>query len=128
MKQAGEACAHSQDGICKRLKQCILLVTQSCLTRCDPMGCGLPGSSAHGTVQARVLEWTAIPFSRGSFPPRDQPGSPSLQADSTIRATGKISKTKYTQLQRKVIVMKYTVKTYFKIVIQYQSRASLVAQ
>ena len=46
----------------------------------------------------------------------------------TIWATGKISKTKYTQLQRKVIIMKYTVKTYFKIVIQYQSRASLVAQ
>ena len=40
--------------------------TQSCLTLCDPMGCSLPGSSVHGIFQARVLEWGAIAFSRGS--------------------------------------------------------------
>ena len=33
---------------------------------CDPMDCRLPGSSVHGTIQARILEWVAIPFSRGS--------------------------------------------------------------
>ena len=37
-------------------------VVQSCLTLCDPMDCGLPGSSAHGIFQARVLEWGAIAF------------------------------------------------------------------
>ena len=39
---------------------------------CDPMGCSLPGSSVHGILQARILQWFAIPFSRGSFRPRDQ--------------------------------------------------------
>ena len=46
-------------------------VAQSCLTLCDPMGCSLPGSSAHGIFQTRVLEWVAISFSRGSSQPRD---------------------------------------------------------
>ena len=38
-------------------------VAQSCLTRSDPMDCSLPGSSAHGIFQARVLEWGTIAFS-----------------------------------------------------------------
>ena len=46
-------------------------VVQSCLTLCDPMGCGLPRSSVHGIFQARVLEWVVISFSRGSSRPRD---------------------------------------------------------
>ena len=41
-------------------------------TLCDPMDCSLPGSSVHGIFQARILEWVAIPFSRGSSQPRDQ--------------------------------------------------------
>ena len=41
-------------------------VAQSCLTLCDPMDCSLPGFSVHGIFQARVLEWVAISFSRGS--------------------------------------------------------------
>ena len=41
-------------------------VTQSCLTSSDPSDCSLPGSSVHGIFQARVLEWGAIAFSRGS--------------------------------------------------------------
>ena len=49
-----------------------MLVAQSCLTLCDPMNCSLPGSSVHGTLQARILEWEATPFSRGSSRPRDQ--------------------------------------------------------
>ena len=36
---------------------------QSCLTLCIPMDCSLPGSSVHGILQARILEWVAIPFS-----------------------------------------------------------------
>ena len=41
-------------------------------TLCDPMDCSPPGSSVHGILQARILEWVAIPFSRGSSTPRDQ--------------------------------------------------------
>ena len=46
-------------------------VAQSCLTL-RPHGLSLPGSSLHGILQARVLEWVAISFSRGSSRPRDQ--------------------------------------------------------
>ena len=42
------------------------LVTKPCPTLCDPMDCSLPGSSVHGISQARILEWVAISFSRGS--------------------------------------------------------------
>ena len=41
-----------------------------CPTLCDPMDCSLPGSSLHGIFQARILEWVAIPSSRGSSWPR----------------------------------------------------------
>ena len=44
---------------------------QSCLTLCDSMDCSPPGSSVHGIFQARILEWVAISFSRGSSWPRD---------------------------------------------------------
>jgi len=44
------------------------LVTKSCPTLCDPMDCSLPGSSVRGISQARILEWVAIPFSKGIFP------------------------------------------------------------
>ena len=43
----------------------------SCLTLCEPMDCSLQGSSVHGISQARILEWVAIPFSRGSSWPKD---------------------------------------------------------
>ena len=46
--------------------------TQSCPTLCDPMDCSPPGFSVHGILQARVLEWVAISFSRGSSQPKDQ--------------------------------------------------------
>ena len=45
-----------------------ILVTQSCLTLCNPLDCSLPGSSVHEILHARILEWVAILFSRGSFP------------------------------------------------------------
>ena len=44
---------------------------QSCLTLCDPMDCSPSGSSVHGILQARILEWVAISYSRGSSWPRD---------------------------------------------------------
>ena len=47
-------------------------VAQSCLTLCNPVDCSAPGSSIHGILQARILEWVAISFSRGSSWPRDQ--------------------------------------------------------
>ena len=46
-------------------------VAQSCLTLQDPMDCSLPGSSVHGIFHARILEWVAISFSRGTSWPRD---------------------------------------------------------
>ena len=46
-------------------------VTQSCLTLCDPMDHSPPGSSVHEILQARILEWVAISFSRGSSQPTD---------------------------------------------------------
>ena len=48
-----------------------VLVTQSCLTLCDPVDCSSSGSSVHGILQARILEWVAISFSRGSSQPGD---------------------------------------------------------
>ena len=55
---------------------------QSCLTLYDLRDCSPPGSSIHGTLQARILEWVAMPSSRGSSQPRDQTAPPALQADS----------------------------------------------
>ena len=45
---------------------------QWCPTLCDPMGCSPPGSSVHGLLQARILEWVATSSSRGSSKPRDR--------------------------------------------------------
>ena len=47
-------------------------VSQSCPTLCDPMDCSLPGFSIHGIFQARVPDWVALSFSRGSSQPRDR--------------------------------------------------------
>ena len=59
-----------------------VIVSQSCPTLCDPMDCSPPGSSVHGPFQARILEWVAIYFSRGSSQPRMEPGSPALEVDA----------------------------------------------
>ena len=59
--------------------ECVcVLVAQSCLILCDLMDCSLLGSSVHGILQARILEWVAISFSRGSSHPRDWTRSPAL--------------------------------------------------
>ena len=49
-----------------------VLVTQSCPTLCNLMNCSPPCPSVHGILQARILEWVAIPFSRGSSQTRDR--------------------------------------------------------
>ena len=49
-----------------------VLAAQSCPTVWDPMDCSLPGSSVHGILQARILEWVAVSFSRAPSQPRDQ--------------------------------------------------------
>ena len=72
---------------------------QSCHTRCSPMDCSLSVSPVHGIFQARILEWDAISFSRGSAPPMDQtgafPASPALAGGSfTTEPPGKTGKTK----------------------------------
>ena len=48
-----------------------VVLIQSWPPLCDPIDCSPPGSSVHGILQARILEWVAMPFSRGSSPPRD---------------------------------------------------------
>ena len=68
----------------KAVRVCYVLVSQLCLTLWDPMDCSLPGSCVNGILQARTLEWVAIPFSRGSSQPRIGPRSPALQADSLL--------------------------------------------
>ena len=57
----------AQAGACKKESE----VTQSHPNLCNPMDCSLPDSSVHGILQARILEWVAISFSRGSSQPRD---------------------------------------------------------
>ena len=61
---------------------------KSCPTLCDPMDCSLPGSSLHGILQARVLEWVAISFSRDLPNPGIEPGSPAFQAETLTSEPG----------------------------------------
>ena len=70
----------------------IVLVTQLCPTLCNPMNCSPPDSTVHRILQARILEWVAIPFP-GDLPnPGIEPRSPALQADSlTSEPSGKPS-------------------------------------
>ena len=61
-----------------REAQCtVAIIAQPCLTLCDPMD-----YRVHGILQARILEWVAVPFSRGSSQLRDWPKALALQADS----------------------------------------------
>ena len=56
-------------------KRCVgvwVLFTQSRLTLSNPVDCSPPGSSVHGSLQARILEWVSVPSSRGSSRPRDR--------------------------------------------------------
>ena len=57
---------------------------QSCLTLCNPMDCSPLGSSVHGILQARILEWTAMPSPRGSSLPRDWTRLSSVQFSHSV--------------------------------------------
>ena len=61
-----------------------VLVAQSCPVLHDPVDCSPSGSYVHGILQARILEWVAIPFSRGTSQPGIKLRSPTLQADSLV--------------------------------------------
>ena len=68
--------------------------TQSCLTLCDPMDCSLLGSSVHRIFKARMLEWVAISFSKGSSQPRDQTQVSCIVGGCfTVWTTREVSKT-----------------------------------
>ena len=55
-----------------KLSYCAVLSRVSRVQLCNPMDCSPPGSSVHGILQARILEWVAMPSSRGSSQPRDR--------------------------------------------------------
>ena len=83
----------SQCRLAKAVKKSESEVARSCLTLWDPINCSLSGSSVHGIFQARVLEWVAISFSRGSSWPRDRtPVSCIVGRCFTIWATREVPK------------------------------------
>ena len=65
-------CSQTSRGMCVCVHTHVRGHAQLCPTLCDPMDCSPPGSYVHGTFQARMLEWVAISFSRGSSQPRDR--------------------------------------------------------
>ena len=65
-------CCSTQASHCGGFSSVKVLVAQSCPTLCDPMNCSPSASYVHGILQARILEWVAMPFSRGSSWPRNQ--------------------------------------------------------
>ena len=61
--------------MCVRVCVCACARAQLCLMLCDSMDCSLPGSSVHGIFQAKILEWVAVFYSRGSSQPWIEPSS-----------------------------------------------------
>ena len=81
-----------------------VLVAQSRPTLCDPMDCSLPGSSVHGILQRRILEWVAISFSRGSSQPRDRTQVSSIEGRFfTLWATRKATR-KFISLNKQLFL------------------------
>ena len=78
------------------------LVAQSCLTLFDPWTVAPPGPSVHGILQARILEWVAMPSSRDLPHPGMEPRSPATQADSLPTEPPRKSKYVYECSQFKV--------------------------
>ena len=66
--------SNPKEGQCQRMFKVLVkvLVFQLCPTLCNPMNCSLSGFSVHEILQARILEWAAMPFSRRSSQSRDQ--------------------------------------------------------
>ena len=63
---------------CCALATCVCVFSRSVVFLCNSTDCSLPGSSFHGILQARILAWVAIPFSRGSSRPRNQTQVPCI--------------------------------------------------
>ena len=81
--------------VCACVCVCVL-VTQSCPTLCNTMDCSPPGSSVHRISQAKILEWVAISFSRGSSHREIKLMSPALAGGFfTAKPPGKPSPTQY---------------------------------
>ena len=78
-----QSCEAQRQGSYRNLRVC-MLVAQSCMTLCDPMDCSLLGYSVHGILQARILEWVAISFSKGSSQPGSKLGLLHWQIDSLL--------------------------------------------
>ena len=62
---------------------------QSCPTLCNPMDCSLPSSPVHGVLQARILEWVAISFSKGSSSPKEW--TPSLASPVLVQGSSPLA-------------------------------------
>ena len=77
-------------------------------TLCDPMDCSLPHSSVYGILQARILEWVAIPFSKGSSQPRGQTtslASPALAGGFFTTSTTREAKDRSLEINRRSLIM-----------------------
>ena len=74
-----------------------VLIAQSRPTLCNPIDYNPPGSSVHGNLQARILEWRAVPFSRESSRPSDQTQTSCLLVDSLPLSTREALKSANTQ-------------------------------
>ena len=86
-----------------------MLVAQLSVILCDPMDCSPPGPSVHGILQARILEFVAVPFSRGSSSPRDWTQiSPIADRSFTVWTT---RKPKSAILQYKIKIKKKYIKS-----------------
>ena len=96
------------DDICRKLKESESEVAQLYLTLSNPMDCSLPRSSIHGIFQARILEWVAISFSRGSSQPRDwTPVSCIVDRRFTIWATRAVQ-LHWSRLQKSHVRLPFT--------------------
>ena len=71
----GQEASSPSASVSSTVKEVKVLVVQSCLTLCEPVDCSPPGSSVHGILQARILEWVAMPSSRGSSHPGSESAS-----------------------------------------------------
>ena len=81
-------CSNHPNILINLIKSVKVLVGQSCLTLCNPMDSSPPGSSVHGILQAAILEWVAITFSRGSSPPRNRTRVSCIAGRATREALG----------------------------------------
>ena len=94
------------------MKVLAFMKAQPCSTLCNPMDFSPPGSSVHGILQARILEWVAIFFSRDLPDPGIEPWSPTLQADALPSAPpGKLQELKATPNRAKVTFLLHMIRT-----------------